>query len=83
MSCVGLSLNLTASLPAGASLEPPTIGIAGDVEANLCCQMSLPFALQVQLPGIALTADLLAGVNTFLLAVDAVVDAFQFGCPFD
>lgn len=81
MSCAALSLAVAAEV--SAALTPPVLGVAGDVEADLCCRLSLPFAAQVQLPSIALTAGILAGVNVALAVIDAAIDGAQMLCPFD
>lgn len=83
MSCLKAPLITIPSLLVGISLQPPAIGVAADLELNFCCHLSLPFALQIQLPGLALSADLLAPIQVIFLEVDAILDLFELDCPFD
>lgn len=83
MSCLKAQLLPIPSLPFGASLEPPDLSLGVTLIAKLCCQIVVPIAVQVNLPGLELTADLLAPIQVFFLEVDAVLDLLELDCPFD
>lgn len=84
MSCVNLTIP-QISLPLGISLALPKIALGLNFAINFCCHFGLGLDIELNLPTIGLSIDILAPLNVIILAVDAEIDILEsyLVCPFE
>jgi hypothetical protein len=86
VSCLKLPVIPPLAFPVGITVALPVLPPLPDISFALCCHINIPLSILfggLSLPGIAITANLLAPINAVLLQVDAVLDSIQINCPLE